>query len=80
MENLNPAKLANLGLDPRSVRARFPRLIYCAVSGHGLDGPDYRLPGYDLAAQARSGLMSVTGAKGGSPQRVSTALSDIVTG
>ena len=48
--------------------------------GFGLDGPDSALPGYDLVAQARSGLMSVTGEKGRSPQRVSTALSDIVTG
>lgn len=80
MENLNPAKLVRLGIDPATLRARHPRLVYCAMSGFGLDGPDSHLPGYDLAAQARSGVMSVTGAKGGSPQRVSTALSDIVTG
>ncbi|RNL62809.1 CoA transferase [Nocardioides marmoriginsengisoli] len=80
MENLNPDKLAGLRLDPETIRARHPRLIYCAVSGFGLDGPDSGLPGYDLVAQARSGLMSVTGAKGGPPQRVSTALSDIVAG
>ena len=80
MQNLNPAKLEQLGIDPDSLREGNPRLIYCAMSGFGLDGPDSALPGYDLAAQARSGLMSVTGAKGGPPQRVSTALSDIVTG
>ncbi|MGQ4598906.1 CoA transferase [Nocardia sp. R6R-6] len=80
IENVNPDKLADLGLDSAALRARHPRLIYCAMSGFGLDGPDAGLPGYDLVAQARSGLMSVTGAKGGSPQRVSTALSDIVTG
>jgi crotonobetainyl-CoA:carnitine CoA-transferase CaiB-like acyl-CoA transferase len=80
LENLNPAKLDSLGLAPDAVRARNPRLIYCALSGFGLTGPDSGLPGYDLVAQARSGLMSVTGAKGGAPQRVSTALSDIVTG
>lgn len=80
VENLNPSKLTSLGLDPQSLRARNPRLIYCAMSGFGLTGPDAKLPGYDLAAQARSGLMSVTGARGGTPQRVSTALSDIVTG
>ena len=80
LENVNPDKLAALGLDPATLRARHPRLIYCAMSGFGLDGPDSPRPGYDLVAQARSGLMSVTGAKGGSPQRVSTALSDIVTG
>ncbi|QQQ78719.1 CoA transferase [Saccharothrix sp. 6-C] len=80
IENFNPGKLEALGIDHESLRAEFPHLIYCAMSGFGQDGPDRNLPGYDLAAQARSGLMSVTGAKGGSPQRVSTALSDVVTG
>jgi crotonobetainyl-CoA:carnitine CoA-transferase CaiB-like acyl-CoA transferase len=80
VENLNPGKLAGVGLGPDAVRERCPGLIYCAISGFGLDGPDRDRPGYDLIAQARSGLMSVTGAKGGMPQRVSTALSDVVTG
>jgi len=80
VENLNPGKLGRLRLDPETLRSRFPRLIYCALSGFGLDGPDRDRPGYDLIAQARSGLMSVTGARGGMPQRVSTALSDIVAG
>lgn len=80
VENLNPAKLEALGLDPATVRRRHPHLIYCAISGFGFTGPDAASPGYDLIAQARSGLMSVTGARDGTPQRVSTALSDIVTG
>lgn len=80
MESFNPAKLEALGIAPALIRQRHPRLIYCALSGFGLDGPDSERPGYDLAAQARSGLMSVTGEAGGRPQRVSTALSDIVTG
>jgi crotonobetainyl-CoA:carnitine CoA-transferase CaiB-like acyl-CoA transferase len=80
VENLNPAKLAGLGLDPATLTARFPRLVYCAVSGFGLTGPASSAPGYDLIAQARSGLMSVTGPAGGVPQRVSTALSDIAAG
>ncbi|EPD69527.1 CaiB/BaiF CoA transferase family protein [Streptomyces sp. HGB0020] len=80
IENLNPAKLQSAKIDPDTLRQDFPRLIYCAISGFGLTGPDRLLPGYDLVAQARSGLMSVTGAEGGTPQRVSTALSDIVTG
>ncbi|GAA4728058.1 CoA transferase [Nocardioides endophyticus] len=80
VENFNPAKLKSLGVDYPTLRARFPRLIYCAMSGFGLTGPDHARPGYDLAAQARSGLMSVTGQLGGPPQRVSTALSDVVTG
>lgn len=80
MQNLNPSKLVRLGVDPETLRAEHPALIYCAMSGFGLDGPAHSQPGYDLAAQARSGLMSVTGPAGGAPQRVSTALSDIVTG
>ncbi len=80
VENLNPGKLRQLGLHPDAVRERCPGLVYCALSGFGLDGPDHDRPGYDLMAQARSGLMSVTGAKGGTPQRVSTALSDVVAG
>lgn len=80
IENMNPAKLERMGIDYASMRQRNPGLVYCALSGFGLDGPDSELPGYDLVAQARSGLMSVTGEKGGTPQRVSTSLSDIVTG
>ena len=78
--NISPGKLASLGLAPEDVRGRHPRLVYCALSGFGLTGPDAALAGYDLVAQARSGLMSVTGERGGTPQRVSTALSDIVSG
>lgn len=80
LQNMNPSKLERMGLDGAALLERNPRLVYCATSGFGLDGPDSALPGYDLVAQARSGLMSVTGEKGRSPQRVSTALSDIVTG
>ena len=80
VQNVNPGKLGGLGLDPDTVRRRHPHLVYCALSGFGLNGPHRALPGYDLVAQARSGLMSVTGEQGGTPQRVSTALSDIVTG
>ncbi|WP_257423010.1 CaiB/BaiF CoA transferase family protein [Nocardioides carbamazepini] len=80
LQNMNPAKLQRLGIDGASLLDRHPRLVYCAMSGFGLDGPDSHLPGYDLVAQARSGLMSVTGESGRSPQRVSTALSDVVTG
>lgn len=80
IESLNPTKLEQLDLAPKATCERYPHLIYCAMSGVGLTGPEAHLPGYDLVAQARSGLMSVTGADGGTPQRVSTALSDIVTG
>jgi crotonobetainyl-CoA:carnitine CoA-transferase CaiB-like acyl-CoA transferase len=79
IENLNPAKLEKHGLGLEQLAQRFPHLVVCAVSGFGLSGPDAGLPGYDLIAQARSGMMSVTG-EGGRPQRVSTALSDVAAG
>jgi crotonobetainyl-CoA:carnitine CoA-transferase CaiB-like acyl-CoA transferase len=80
VQSMNPSKLTVLGIDPDAVRDRHPHLVYCALSGFGLSGPDRERPGYDLIAQARSGLMSVTGEAGRMPQRVSTALSDVVTG
>jgi crotonobetainyl-CoA:carnitine CoA-transferase CaiB-like acyl-CoA transferase len=80
IESLVPASLKRLGLAPEQIRQRYPRLVYCAISAFGLEGPDADLPGYDLIAQARSGLMSVTGPSGGKPERVSTALSDIAAG
>jgi crotonobetainyl-CoA:carnitine CoA-transferase CaiB-like acyl-CoA transferase len=79
IENMNPAKLEKHGLGLSALAASFPSLVICAVSGFGLDGPDADLPGYDLIAQARSGMMSVTGADD-APQRVSTALSDVAAG
>jgi crotonobetainyl-CoA:carnitine CoA-transferase CaiB-like acyl-CoA transferase len=79
IENLNPAKLESHGLELNSLRARFPSLVICALSGFGLTGPDAALPGYDLIAQARSGMMSVTGDHNVA-QRVSTALSDVAAG
>jgi crotonobetainyl-CoA:carnitine CoA-transferase CaiB-like acyl-CoA transferase len=80
IQSFNPVKLEGLGLAPEAICERFPRLVYCAMSGFGLDGPDRKLPGYDLVAQARSGMMSVTGESGRMPQRISTALSDVVAG
>lgn len=79
LENLNPSKLEKHGLGVEGLAARFPQLVICAFSGFGLSGPDAGLPGYDLIAQARSGMMSVTGDHG-VPQRVSTALSDVAAG
>ncbi len=79
IENIVPTKLEKHGLGLDELHARFPQLVICAFSGFGLDGPDTGLPGYDLIAQARSGLMSVTGVDN-VPQRVSTALSDVAAG
>jgi crotonobetainyl-CoA:carnitine CoA-transferase CaiB-like acyl-CoA transferase len=78
--NTNPSKLSGMGIHPDDLAVYNSSLIYCSISGFGMDGPEHSLPGYDLIAQARSGLMSLTGAEGGSPQRVSTPVSDVVAG
>ncbi|MEB3102104.1 CaiB/BaiF CoA transferase family protein [Ferviditalea candida] len=80
IENLKPDKLDRSGLAYEDINKVNSGIIYCALSGFGLTGPYRNRPGYDLIAQATSGLMSVTGESNGRPQRVGTAVSDIVTG
>lgn len=53
--NWRPSVAPRLGLTPERVRADFPRLIWCRVSGYGQDGPRSDLPAYDGIVQARSG-------------------------
>jgi crotonobetainyl-CoA:carnitine CoA-transferase CaiB-like acyl-CoA transferase len=59
---------------------RFPRLIYCQITGFGDDGPLGGLPGYDAVIQAMSGIMSVTGTLEGGPTRLGVPLVDIGSG
>jgi crotonobetainyl-CoA:carnitine CoA-transferase CaiB-like acyl-CoA transferase len=58
LENFRPGVLATYGLDHESLRERFPRLVYCSVTGFGQDGPSQDRPGYDGIFQALSGMMS----------------------
>jgi crotonobetainyl-CoA:carnitine CoA-transferase CaiB-like acyl-CoA transferase len=60
VENYRPGGLAKYGLDPASLMAANPRLIYCSITAFGQTGPYKQRPGYDFAMQARGGLMSVT--------------------
>lgn len=76
IQNLRPGAVAKLGLGPQAVRERFPRVIYLSVSGFGSRGPSRERPGYDIAAQAESGLMSVTGEPHRPPQKVGVPIVD----
>jgi crotonobetainyl-CoA:carnitine CoA-transferase CaiB-like acyl-CoA transferase len=76
----NPASLKKRGLDAETVCARYPRLVYCAISGYGLTGPRSGLPGYDIIAQAQAGIMSFTGEPAGEPVRYPVAIADMVCG
>lgn len=80
VENLRPGALARLGLDAQTVRAVHPHLVYASGSGFGQDGPLAHLPGLDIMAQARAGLMSITGPPGGEPAKVGVPLCDLVCG
>lgn len=76
IQNLRPGAMEALGLGPDAVRARHPRLIYLSISGFGRQGPSRERPGYDIAAQAESGLMWVTGEPDRPPQKVGVPIID----
>lgn len=57
VETFGPGEAEALGLDPDTVRQRFPRLIHCSITGYDQDGPDWARPGYDGLVQARAGMM-----------------------
>jgi crotonobetainyl-CoA:carnitine CoA-transferase CaiB-like acyl-CoA transferase len=80
LENYKVGQLAKYGLDFASLHAINPGLIYCSVTGYGQDGPLAHKAGYDFAIQAEGGLMSITGEKGGEPQKVGVAVTDLMTG
>jgi len=72
--------LQRRGLDPQALRTKFPRLIYCTISGYGFTGPNVGQPGYDILAQAAAGVMSFTGEPDGGPMRFPIAIADMTTG
>ena len=80
LQSLRPGLATELGLGPEPVRARNPRLVYCALGAYGHTGPLAREPGYDALLQAAGGLISVTGEPGRPGVRVGSSLIDQGTG
>jgi crotonobetainyl-CoA:carnitine CoA-transferase CaiB-like acyl-CoA transferase len=78
VENLRPGTMKDLGLDYEILARINHGLIYVAASGWGQDGPLRDQPGMDIMAQARSGLMSITGTPGGEPMKVGVPVCDLV--
>jgi crotonobetainyl-CoA:carnitine CoA-transferase CaiB-like acyl-CoA transferase len=72
--------LKRRGLDPETLRAKHPRLIYAGISGYGFSGPKAGRRGYDILAQAEGGVMSFTGEPEGGPMRFPIAIADMTTG
>jgi crotonobetainyl-CoA:carnitine CoA-transferase CaiB-like acyl-CoA transferase len=79
IENFKHGTMARWGLDFQDVLApASPRLIYCRITGYGVDGPMAGYPGYDAALQAYGGLMSVNGFKDREPLRVGVPIVDLI--
>ncbi|MFO7270621.1 CaiB/BaiF CoA transferase family protein [Sphaerobacter thermophilus] len=79
VHNLAPGAVERLGFGAETVRARYPRLITCAVSGYGSSGPYRDKKAYDLLIQCETGLVSVTGTPE-APSRAGISVADIAGG
>lgn len=80
IENFKLGGLKKYGLDYESLKAVNPRLVYCSITGFGQDGPYAPRAGYDFLVQGMGGIMDLTGAPDGEPQKVGVAFADIFTG
>lgn len=77
VENYRPGAMKKLGLGYDVLKEINPRLVYTSISGFGQTGPWADRPGFDLMAQAMSGVMSVTGYPGGLPVKAGVPVADI---
>jgi len=79
-ENFRPGVMDRLGLGYEALSEINPRLIYCGVSGFGMEGPYKNTPSYDGRIQATSGIMSITGHEDSVPTRAGFAVCDALSG
>ncbi len=79
IQNFRPGVAEKLGLGPAELQAKNPRLIYCAISGFGRDGPYAKRPTYDTVAQAMSGYLSMF-VMPDNPHVIGPAVADGITG
>jgi crotonobetainyl-CoA:carnitine CoA-transferase CaiB-like acyl-CoA transferase len=80
VENFRPGVMQRLGLGYEDLLAHNPRLVYCAISGFGQDGPLRDLPAYDQIIQGMAGVMSITGSADSAPLRVGYPVADTIGG
>lgn len=80
VENMRPGVAARIGIGYAAMAKRNPALIYCSISGFGQTGPYSKRGGFDLVAQAMSGLMTINGPPEGGPYRLPIAISDVAAG
>ncbi len=80
IENLKVGGMSKYSLGYEDLKAEFPGLIYCSITGYGQTGPYAPRPGYDMMAQGLGGLISMTGEPGRLPVKVPIAVNDVMTG
>lgn len=80
VENFKVGDLERHGLAYHQLAERYPRLVYCSITGFGQSGPYAARPGYDFVAQAMGGIMSLNGEADGEPQKVAVGITDLMTG
>ncbi|HXT70452.1 MAG TPA: CaiB/BaiF CoA-transferase family protein [Vicinamibacterales bacterium] len=79
VQNVAPGASDRLGTSPDELRARYPKLIVCTVSGYGTSGPYADRKAYDLLVQGETGLLSLTGTDA-TPSKVGISVADIAAG
>ena len=80
LTNVRPGGLSRSGLDYDSLKHVNPKLVYCSLTGYGLEGPDADKPGFDVASfWSRSGVAALTVPKGQEPFALRTAFGDHTT-
>ncbi len=80
VENFKPGTTKKLGIDYETLASIRPELIYASITGFGDSGPYALRPGLDLITQAMSGIMSVTGPRGGEPVKAGVPVTDLTSG
>ncbi len=80
VENFKVGGLAKYGLGYEDLRAEFPGLVYCSITGFGQTGPLAARAGYDFLAQGHGGIMSITGEPDGQPLKVGVGIADVMCG
>ena len=79
-QNFRPGVIERIGLDYNNVKKINPKIVYGTISGYGSDGPWSSLPGQDLLAQSRTGLVWLNGNGGEAPTPMGLAVADMLAG
>jgi crotonobetainyl-CoA:carnitine CoA-transferase CaiB-like acyl-CoA transferase len=77
LESFRPGVLDRLGVGYERMRQQNPRVVYCAISGYGQDGPRRDAPGHDMNYLGLAGLLGLTGERGGPPIQAAGQIADI---